>query len=370
MPKLMFVVTEDWYLVSHRLHLATGAAEAGFDVVVVTRAREKAEVIRAAGVRVIPFEMQRRGMNPVEEGIAALRLARVLRRERPDLLHLVALKPIVTGGLAARLAGVRHPVFALTGVGFLFTEEGRGGLVPRLVKTLLVGLMNRGTTIVQNPDDASLLVDLGVDRSALREIRGAGVDTGRFEVRPFPSGMPVVMLPSRILWDKGVGEFVAAARLLRAEGIGARFVLVGAPDFDNPAAVTEEELAHWKAEGVVELWGHRDDMPEVLAQAQVVCLPSYREGLPKVLLEAMACGRPVVTTDAPGCREVVQEGVNGFRVPVKAVRELADAQRRLIGDRELCVRMGREGRRRAEREFSTEVVVRQTLDVYREVLAR
>jgi glycosyltransferase involved in cell wall biosynthesis len=366
----MFLVTEDWYFVSHRLPLAVGAIAAGFEVAVVTRVREKAEAIRATGSRVIPFEMRRRGMNPVEDMMAALRLARLLQRERPDVLHLVALKPMIIGGLAARLAGVRHPVFALTGMGFLFTEQGRGGLAARLVKRLLVGLTTRGTTIVQNPDDASLLADLGVDPRSLREIRGAGVDTGQFEVRPLPSGTPVVMLPARILWDKGVGEFVAAARLLRSAGVEARFVLVGAPDFDNPAAVPEAELAGWRSEGVVELWGQRDDMPEVLAQARVVCLPSYREGLPKVLLEAMACGRPVVTTDAPGCREVVRDGVNGLLVPVKSDAELAAALRRLIEDRELCEGMGREGRRRAAREFSQEIIVRQTLDAYREVLAQ
>ncbi len=223
--------------------------------------------------------------------------------------------------------------------------------------------------IVQNPDDARLLADMGVPASALRLIRGVGVDLKRFPAVPEPSGLPLVMLPARLLWDKGVAEFVEAARRLREGGVDARFVLVGTPDPDNPAAVPEEAIRGWVDQGTVEWWGHRSEMPQVLAQARIVCLPSYREGLPKVLLEAMACGRAVVSCDVPGCREVVQDGENGLLVAPRHAAALAGAIQRLLRDAALRQRLGMAGRRRVERDFSQDAVIGQTLAVYSEVLA-
>jgi glycosyltransferase involved in cell wall biosynthesis len=193
------------------------------------------------------------------------------------------------------------------------------------------------------------------------------VDTGRFKPVPVPEGPPVVMLASRLLWDKGVGEFVEAARQLADSG--ARFVLVGAAEDNNPAAISRAEVERWVREGVVEWWGHQANMAATLAQASIVCLPSYREGLPKVLLEAMACGKPCITTDAPGCRDAVRHGDNGLLVPVRDAEALATAIRRLLGRPEERVRMGARGRERAVSEFSQEKAISATLAVYREVLA-
>lgn len=368
MPKLLFVVTEDWYFVSHRLPLAVAARGAGFEVAVATRCATHCAAIREAGVTVIPFGMDRRGLNPVGVLREALALSALLRRERPDLLHLVALRPVVVGQIAARLAGIPRVVSAITGMGFLFTAQGRNHWARRGLERALPRLLSRGLTIVQNGDDARQLEALGVASSRLRLIPGAGVDTGRFKPVPVPEGPPVVMLASRLLWDKGVGEFVEAARQLADSG--ARFVLVGAAEDDNPAAISRAEVERWVREGVVEWWGHQADMAATLAQASIVCLPSfYPEGLPKALLEAMACGRPCITTDAPGCRDAVRHGDNGLLVPVRDAEALAAAIRRLLERPEERAHMGARGRERAVSEFSQEKVIEATLAVYREVLA-
>lgn len=369
MAKLLFLVTEDWYFVSHRLPLAKAAKDGGFDVVVATRLETMSRVIEAARIRAIPFEMSRRGTNPLSELGTLIRLWRLYRREQPDIVHHVALKPVVLGGLAARLAGVHAVVAAVAGMGFLFAGEGRLPWVRAGLLRLLPWVIGSGRAIVQNPEDAALLDSHGVPHGRIRLIRGAGVDPDRFRILPEVEDVPLVVLPARMLWDKGVGEFAAAAGMLRQRGIAARFALVGEGDADNPASVPQATLEGWRAEGLVEWWGRRDDMPKVLAQAHVVCLPSYREGLPKALLEAAASGRAIVTCDVPGCREVVRHQDNGLLVPPRDAGALADALERLILDAGLRRQMGRRGRERAEAEFSQERVIAETLAVYRELLA-
>jgi len=209
-----------------------------------------------------------------------------------------------------------------------------------------------------------------VDGSHIRLIRGSGVDLDRFKASDLPPGRPMVLLMSRMLWDKGVGEFVDAARTAEERGADARFVLVGDPDPENPAAIPRETLQRWSDSGVVEWWGQRSDAPALLAQARVVVLPSYREGLPKVLLEAAASGRPMIATDVPGCREVVEPGVTGQLVPARDAAGLAEAMLGLLADPERCRQMGTQARRLAEREFGVEAVVSRTLAVYRECLQR
>jgi glycosyltransferase involved in cell wall biosynthesis len=365
--KLLFVVTEDWYFVSHRLSLAVAACEAGYDVAVATRVKQYEEMIRKAGIRVIPFELSRRFGNPILELIDLFFL---YYRECPDIVHHVALKPVFLGGLAARLAGLPAQVNAVAGLGWLFISRSRlARWLSPLIRWILVRLLSapRCRVIVQNPDDAKLLKKAGVKEFNLRMIRGAGVDTTEFLFSPAPSEPICVVLAARMLWDKGVGEFVEAARQLKQGGVTARFILVGDPDPDNPAAIPEVTLSAWQKEEVVEWWGHRDDMVEIFRDAHVVCLPSYREGLPKVLLEAAACARPIVTTDVPGCREVVREGVNGLLVPARDAQALSDALLCLIKNPELCTKMGRCGREIVLQEFSSEKVIAQTLDLYEEL---
>ena len=367
-PKLLFVVTEDWYFVSHRLSLAIAAREAGYDVAVATRARQHVEIIERAGVRVIPFELSRRAGNPVLE---LLRLLSLYRREHPDIVHHVALKPVFLGALAARLAGIPAQINAVAGLGWLFISRSRIARWMSLsIRWILARFLNTShcRVIVQNPDDAELLKEAGVTESYLRMIRGAGVDTSEFSPFPEPPEPICVVLASRILWDKGVSEFVKAARQLKKEGVKASFILVGNPDLDNPASVPEATLNAWQKEEVVEWWGHRDDMVAVFHAAHIVCLPSYREGLPKVLLEAAACGRPIVTTDVPGCRAVVREGENGLLVPARNAQALSEALRCLIKNPELRAQMGRRSREIMLKDFSSEKVIAQTLSVYKELI--
>jgi glycosyltransferase involved in cell wall biosynthesis len=363
--RVLYFVTEDWYFVSHRLPLAAAARDRGYEVTVATRVREDGAAIRAAGLRLIPFEISRGGINPLRELHTLLRLMRLYRRERPDIAHHVAMKPVLYGSIAARLSRTGRVVNALAGMGWLFTSTGGlASVLKPLVRPVLGRVLRWGTVIVQNPDDERLVADLGVPRSGIRRIPGSGVDLQRFCPAPEPAGIPVVVLPARLLWDKGVGEFVAAADILRKRGIDARFVLAGTPDPDNPASVPQQQVDAWVAEGAVENVGWIDDMPALLAASAIVCLPSYREGLPKALIEAAAAGRPIVTTDVPGCREVVRDGENGLLVPVRDAERIADTLQTLLLDPALRRRMGARGRDIAAAEFGLDAVVDQTLALY------
>lgn len=367
--KLLYFVTEDWYFCSHRLSLAVAARDAGFEVVIVTRIREHGEVIRRAGLTVIPFEIQRSGINPLREVFTLLRLVLLYRRVRPDLVHHVAMKPVIYGTFAARLSGVPRVVNALAGMGWLFSSPKGGAKGLKVfVRGMLAWLLRYGLALVQNPDDGHILTQMGMPSSRIRRIRGAGVDLKQFSPVPEPEGVPVVVLSARLLWDKGVGEFVEAARHLSQQGIVARFVLAGKPDEANPASIGMEQITQWVDAGFVEYHGWVDDMPSLLAHSHIVCMPSYYgEGIPKALIEAAAAGRPIVTTDMPGCREVVHDGENGLLVPPRDVSSLVAALKMLICDPALRQRMGTCGRSRAEQEFGLESVISQTFAIYEEL---
>lgn len=370
--KLLFFVTEDWYFFSHRLQLAIAANKAGFEVIVITRVRKHGELIRNAGLRVIPLQISRRSMNPLIEIIQIYRLWKIYRRERPDIVHHVAIKPVLYGSLAAYLSGCRNVVNALAGMGFLFVSNK---LKARLLRPLITKafrlLINgkRSRLILQNPDDVDFFsANKLIDVSKIALIRGSGVNLQSFSPSKEKDGVPVVMLASRLLWDKGIGEFVDAASYFKRFNLNARFVLVGETDPENPSGISKQQLDSWVHSGLIEWWGHKENMSEVLNQAHIVCLPSYREGLPKVLLEATACGRPIITTDAPGCREIVKDGINGFLVPVKDVIAVAEAVKKLIKFPKLRIEMGAKGRELVEREFSVEKVNGEILQVYEDLL--
>ena len=369
--KLLFLVTEDWYFCSHRLPPARAAQAAGYDVIVATRVGSRGADITAEGFKLIPIDLQRRSRNPFRELSALGQIVKIYLQERPDVVHHVAMKPVLYGSLAASIVRCAAVVNAFAGMGFLFTSGSRQTGVLRVIVSRLFRLLlntGRNLLILQNPDDEAMLVNDGIVKAErVRLIKGSGVDVKRFAPTPEAQSTPVVMLPSRMLWDKGVGEFVEAARLLRASGVAARFVLVGHGDPDNPASISENQIKAWQDSGVVECWGHCEDMPATLAKAHVVCLPSYREGLPKVLLEASACARPLIATDVPGCREIVRHGENGLLVPLRDVAGLAEAMVRLLGNAELRRTMGQKGRLMVESEFSEMTVARQTLAVYHEL---
>ena len=288
------------------------------------------------------------------------------------MVHLVTIKPILYGGVAARLAGVPSVVVAVSGLGYVFLASGLKAFFVRAVVAgmyrLVLGKRNL-KVIFQNPDDREILVQRSVlRRDKVVMIRGSGVDLSAYSVKPVPKGAPVVVMAARLLRDKGVYEFVEAARLLKQRGLAAQFWLAGAPDAGNPASVDEAELTVWRRAETVKLLGHRNDIEQVFAQSSIVVLPSYREGLPKVLIEAAACGRAVVTTDVSGCRDAVEPGVTGLLVPPRDAVALADAIQRLLLDAGLRERMGLAGRRLAEREFSIEKVVAAHLAVYRKLI--
>ncbi|MFQ5773404.1 MAG: glycosyltransferase family 4 protein [Kiloniellaceae bacterium] len=371
-PTLLLTINDAGFFLSHRLPIAQAAAAAGYRVHVAAARSPAAETIAAHGLVFHPLPLSRRGLGPWREVRTFWSIYRLYRSLAPDLVHQVTVKPVLYGGLAARLAGVPAVVNAVSGLGYVFVDRGwKAGVLRSAIKAAYrIALAQRnGRVIFQNLDDREEFAAQGLvnpDASVL--IKGSGVDLARFAPKPEPEGVPLVMLASRMLRDKGVGEFVEAARVLRKKGARARFVLVGDTDAGNPAAIARDRLKAWRREGVVEWWGHREDMPGVLAQAHVVCLPSYREGLPKILIEAAACGRPIVASDVPGCREIARAGDNALSVPIRDAEALARAIERLIADPDLRRRMGARGRSIAEAEFSVARVVRETLAVYNALL--
>jgi glycosyltransferase involved in cell wall biosynthesis len=365
-PKLLFVVTEDWYFVSHRLQLAVAASEAGYEVAVATRVANHADVIQKAGIRLIPFELSRRAGNPLLEFLA---LVKLYRREKPDIVHHVALKLVLYGALAVRFSGISAQVNAVTGLGWLYMSNNPIVRFGRpLITWFLARLLNspNSRVIVQNPDDEELLAKAGVLQSRIRMVQGAGVDTDKF----FPTSElkdPVsVVLAARLLWDKGVGEFVEAARDLKQKVNNVRFILVGNPDIDNPASILEETIRDWEKENIVEWWGHQKEMVPIFHSTHIACLPSYREGLPKVLIEAASCGLPIVSTDVPGCREIVRGDYNGILVPKGDPFSLSNALLRLIEDPDLRDTMGKRSRELVLDKFSSKHVIAKTLNIYKE----
>lgn len=366
MAKILFFASEDWYFISHRLALAEEAIQRGHSVTLVTRTSRFRSALESANIKVVHLSMNRKGLNPFQLLSESLAMAKILLRERPDLVHLVALRPIVVGGIAAKVCGISKVIFAVTGMGFLFADENRKPWVRRLLARLLPMIMSRGNIIVQNAEDANDLRRMGIPSSRLHLIAGAGVNVTKFSPVPNSNTRPVVMLAARLLWDKGVGEFVEAAHLLRHQS--ARFVLVGMLDAYNPAAIPEEKVNQWVREGIVEWWGHSEDMSETLSHADIFCLPSYREGLPKALLEAMAMGLPCVSTNVPGCRDVVQDGKSGILVPAKDSSALANAIASLINDTARRTTMGLAGRMRTMEEFDQSRIVMKTFQLYSDTL--
>ena len=365
--RVLFLSSTDWYLYNFRLDLARAVRDAGHEVVFVAPEGEFASRIEADGFAFRPITMSRRGVNPFGEIAAIRRLTEVYREIQPDLAHHFTLKAVVQGSLAARRAGVQRVVNAVAGLGYVFTDPGlraraiRLGLVPALRVAL------RGTeTIYQNPDDQALLVRArAADPARSHLIRGSGVDVSRFSPTPEAEGPPLVVLASRMLWGKGVGDFAEAARLVREAIPDARLALVGPTDEGNPGAVPEAQLREWVSAGHVEWWGFRDDMEAILASAHVVCLPSrYGEGVPRILIEAAATGRALVATDIAGCREIVRDGETGRLVPHSDPLALADALVGLLRDPDARRRMGAQARDLAVREFSAREVIARTMGVY------
>lgn len=379
--KILYLVNDDSFFVSHRLALGEAMRDRGHDVVVAAGESAARQRIEDAGLRFVPLPFDRGGQSPTKDLATLARISDLYRRERPDLVHHVTIKPVLYGSVAARTLGVPAVVNAISGLGFVFTESERDKARRTVLRAGIVQAYRaalghpNSVTIFQNDDDRSRLVDFGAAHPAPHRsvlFRGSGVDLTRFVPTPLPgpeAGDPIVMLPARLLWDKGVGELVEAARLLRAEGIHARFVLAGATSPSNPVSVQEDQLRAWEREGVIEWWGHSKDMPATLAKATLVVLPSfYREGLPLALAEAAAAGRPVVTTDMPGCRDAVIPGETGWIVPPRDVQALARTIRRALANPAELARRGAAGVVLARHEFDKAKIVADHVAVYDRLL--
>lgn len=325
------------------------------------------------GLRWEPVPMHRRSLNPLREILLLVRLWHTIGSYKADLVHGFTIKCALYGSVVGRLSGCAR-VSAITGMGYVFTSEDKMARVLRpLVRAFLRLALGgkRSRVILQNPDDVALVRRAGIaDTETIRLIPGSGVDCSRFADR-LPkngAGPKKVLFAARVLWDKGISEFVAAARRLRAQGRHLRFLVAGTPDLGNPATVPESRLLEWVNEGAVEWLGHVGDMAALLQAVDMMVLPSYREGLPKGLIEAAACGLPLVTTNVPGCREVVTDGVDGLLVPARDAEALADAIGKLDDAPELAARLGRAARAKALRMFDERIVVDSTIAVYDELL--
>lgn len=371
-PRLLFVVNTGSFFNSHRLPLAVAARKSGFEVHVLTEADDRdARMIEAAQIILHAVPLERGGLSVLADLRYLLRVVGIMRSVRPDIVHNVTVKPVLYGTFAARVLGVRGIVNALSGLGYSFTRKSRWLLSALLWSGFRIAFRSpRVSVILQNADDLRLMTSLHIvnARQAVL-IRGSGVDLAEYNV--FPEDLrrePLVVLPARLLRDKGVLEFAEASALLAARGCRARFAIAGPLDDSNPAALTLEELHDLLARYPIEWLGNVKDIVGLYQRANIVCLPSYREGLPKALLEACAAARAIVTTDVPGCREVVAQGVNGLLVPVRDASALADALQSLIADPERRARLGMAGRRRAEEEFDVGRVIAQTLALYDRML--
>ena len=388
--RIVIVANDCGSFAARRINIAAAAIDAGFDVHVALPthrvpehgvenhadlpAGEARRRIAEYPFQVHDFELSRRGLNPVQEYRTLCGLRRIYREIRPALVHHFTIKPILYGTAAACSTKVPIVINSFVGLGYLFA--GKGVLATFRQRAVLraygsLARSARAYSIFQNTesmermrDGASLVLD-----HTLYVPGGSGVDLKRFTDSPLPDGIPIVMLPARMLWDKGVGEFVEAAKLIKESGIGARFILVGSIDKGNPAAISEAKLSEWVTAGIVEWWGHRTDMPSVYRSATIVCLPSYAEGVPRALIEAAASGRPIVATNIAGCRDIVVDGHNGILVPPRNAGQLARALRELLRDQKAQRNFGHAGRAVAERDFGVDRVARATVQLYSRLIA-
>jgi glycosyltransferase involved in cell wall biosynthesis len=375
--KVILFANTDWYLYNFRRSLALALQAAGYEVLLLSPPGNYSARLRALGLRWQPLQMDRRSVNPLREMVLLLRLVRLFRRERPMLVHNFTVKCAVYGSIGARLARVPARINAVDGLGYVFASgERKARMLRPLVRAMLrIALGGRGARLIlQNPDDRTSFEKFGLATAGSVDlIPGAGVDCSRFSPRERSTTIqapPTVLLAARLLWEKGLAEYVEAARILRSQGRTVRFLLAGNPDQGNPAAVPEATIRGWVAQGIIEWLGHVDDMAALYASMDIVVLPSfYREGLPTSLIEAAACGLPLITTDMPGCREVVQHEADGLLVPPRDARALADAIARLLDSTALRARLGEAARAKVLAMFDERIVIQRTQKVYRELVS-
>jgi glycosyltransferase involved in cell wall biosynthesis len=367
--KLFLVVNVDWFFLSHRLPIALEAKRRGYEVTIFTIDTGRKSEIESHGLRCISLPTSRAGVNVLKELKVVALLWQFYKNEKPDIIHHVALKPVIYGSIVCRFLSKNNVVNAFSGMGFLFSNPEKRSITRKILLFLFkIAFKNPNLKFIfQNEDDLNLVVGSGVvENQQCYIIKGSGVDLKEFSYsEENTEGVTQFVLPARMLADKGVVEFVEAAKIVAQKfPLKAKFALVGFIDMGNKAGIPESKIRAWANEGYVDYIGFQKDIATVIKQANVVVLPSYREGLPKSLIEACAIGRAIITTDVTGCRDVVRNDVNGLLVPVKNIEKLADAIEKLLFDAPLRIEMGKKGRQIAEKEFSLQEVIDNTFHIY------
>lgn len=363
----LIVVAEDWSFLSHRIPLARALKKAGYDVSIACRVQKHGEQIKEEGFNLIALNLARESISPTSALKTVRDLRQLYQKQTPDVIIHSSLFLALLGSLAGLIGSHRRIVNLITGLGFIFIANTPKARLVRLAVTLFFRLFSTIKSIhvvVQNSDDQALFEKLGFrSQQTLHVIRGSGVDEKHFNPADLEPDTPQVTFVGRILWAKGVAELVEAARLLKARNKLPKIVLVGDPDPGNPQSATQEDLKKWADEGLVECWGRRSDIADIYQKSSIAILPSWREGLPKSLLEAAACGLPMIATDVPGCRELVKEGENGLLVPLQDPKAIAEAIEKLIDNPKLREKFGRAARKMVEDELNEQAIAAQTVSV-------
>ena len=367
--KLLFVANVDWFFISHRLIIAEEAMKKGFEVFVACEDTGRSHEITDKGVGFIDLPFSRSGTNPVSELSTLFKFYKIYKEIKPDIVHQITLKPVIYGTLISKLLKIKGVVNAVSGLGYNFTANRKGFVQKIMIRLLRIGFKRDNLTIIfQNDDDKKAFYDLGVisDSNIVVKIKGSGVDLVKFPQSQLPSfDLIKILFPTRMLWDKGVKELRISSEILKEKYKDkVQIILCGLADEDNKAGVSPSYLEDWQDGKYVKWIGYQIDMVKVYQDSHIVVLPSYREGMPKTLIEACAIGRAIVTTDAIGCKECVDEGINGIKVPVYSTEELAFAIEKLILNSDLILQMGNSSRKKAVKEFDVNDVISKHLDIY------
>lgn len=373
MKKILFVANVDWFFISHRLCIAEKAKKIGYDVYVACDDSGRADEIKSKGIKFIDFKFSRSGTNLMSEFKTLRNFYKLYKRINPDVVHHITLKPVIYGSVATKLANVNATLNAISGLGYNFTGSRQSKTQKVMIRLMRFGFNQKNiSTIFQNKDDFNEVKSLGVlnDFNKIHFIKGSGVDLNKFKKNEFPSFERIkILLPIRMLWDKGVKELKEASDILKEKYFyKVQFILAGLADEENKAGVPSAYLKEWEDGEYVKWIGYQKEMVKVYNDSHMVILPSYREGMPKTLIEACAVGRPIITTNAIGCRECVDEGVNGFKVPVKSSQKLAEAITKLVENQNLIHTMGEASRKKAETEFDVDNVINRHLEIYKELI--
>ena len=370
--RLLFLVNVDWFFVSHRLGIARAAMEKGYEVHVATTLTNQASIIQENGLILHEVKMSRSGSKIIGNLKTFIKIIKIFREVNPKLVHLVTIKPVILGGIAARFTKIHGVIAAVSGLGSSFLDEGTLGKIKRFfIKRLYrISLSNSNIQVIcQNQNDIEDIQKISkLPLTNFSLIEGSGVSLTKFTYSEDKNEIPNVIMASRLLRDKGVTEFAEAARLLKESNTNVNMILVGETDPDNPSSITKSQVTSWEREGILEYWGHKEDMEKILQESSIVVLPSYREGFPKILIEAAACGRAVITTDVPGCRDAIYDGVTGILVPERNAIALANSIKELVINPNFYKEMGKRGRKMAESRFDVNNVISKHFKIYNQLL--